>query len=151
MWWSRWLNLNNYEVVGLTESYNSRQLPLDVFVLDMDWHTKNDWSGFTFDEHLFPNPEDAMGYLKALDLPVTLNLHDASGVNDWDAMFPKLRDALGYPADAKVVPMNLVNDTVAYAVEDIVLGDLLYNKHIGFWWIDWQQGGNQGTPRALTI
>ncbi len=42
------------------------------------------------------------------------------------------------------VPFNIVNATVAYAVEDIVLGDLLYNKSVDFWWIDWQQGGYAG-------
>jgi hypothetical protein len=85
-----------------------------------------------------------MNYLKALGLPVTLNLHDASGVNNWDAMFPALAAYLGYPQGATVVPFNIVNATVAYAVEDIVLGDLLYNKSVSFWWIDWQQGGSAG-------
>jgi hypothetical protein len=42
------------------------------------------------------------------------------------------------------VPFNIVNATVAYAVEDIVLGDLIYNKNVDFWWIDWQQGGFAG-------
>jgi hypothetical protein len=36
--------------------------------------------------------------------------------------------------------MNLVNATVAYAVEDIVIGDLIYNQSVDFMWIDWQQG-----------
>ena len=40
--------------------------------------------------------------------------------------------------------MNLVNASVTYAVEDIVLGDLLNDKNVAFWWIDWQQGGSQG-------
>jgi hypothetical protein len=47
----------------------------------------------------------------------TLNLHDASGVNDWDAMFPDLIKYLGMPTDSKTVKMNLVNATVAYGVE----------------------------------
>lgn len=42
----------------------SRGLPLDVFILDMDWHTKNDWTGYTFDAHLFPNASDSMAWLK---------------------------------------------------------------------------------------
>ena len=25
-----------------------------------------------------------------------------------------------------------------------MLGDLINNKHVSFWWIDWQQGGAQG-------
>ena len=144
VWWSRWFDLNNYDTRKVVADYESRDIPLDVFVIDMDWHTKDDWSGFTFDPHLFPYAEDDMGYLNAKGLAVTLNLHDASGVNHWDAMFKPLIDYLGMPADSKKVPMNLVNSTVAYAVEDIVLGDLIKNKNIAFWWIDWQQGGNAG-------
>jgi len=144
VWWSRWYDLNNLDLVKVTDDYGSRSIPLDVFVIDMDWHTKDNWSGFTFDPHLFPYPADSMAYLHALGLPITLNLHDASGVNNWDAMFPELIQYLGLPADSKTVPFNIVNATVAYAVEDIVLGDLLYNKHVDFWWIDWQQGGSQG-------
>lgn len=53
-----------------------------------------------------------------------------SGVNYWDAMFPALVQYLGLPNSTKTVPFNIINATVAYAVEDIVLGDLLYNKHV---------------------
>lgn len=38
--WSRWFNLNDQDVVDLVEAYESRALPLDAFILDMDWHTK---------------------------------------------------------------------------------------------------------------
>jgi len=144
IWWSRWYDLNNLDLVKVVDDYRSREIPLDVFVIDMDWHTKDNWSGFTFDSHLFPYPADSMQYLHALGLPVTLNIHDASGVNNWDAMFPALVEYLGLPASTTVVPFNIVNATVAYAVEDIVLGDLLYNKSVDFWWIDWQQGGTAG-------
>jgi hypothetical protein len=50
-------------------------------------------------------------------------------------MFPALVEYLGLPSNATKVPFNIVNATVAYAVEDIVLGDLLYNKSVDFWWI----------------
>jgi len=85
VWWSRWYNLNNLDLIKVTEDYGNRAIPLDVFVIDMDWHTKNDWSGFTFDPHLFPFPRDSMEYLWRMGLPVTLNIHDASGVNSWCA------------------------------------------------------------------
>ena len=95
VWWSRWYDLNNYDTRKVVADYESRDIPLDVFVIDMDWHTKDDWSGFTFDPHLFPFPDDSMAYLNAKGLFVTLNLHDASGVNSWDAMFPQLIKELG--------------------------------------------------------
>ena len=58
-----------------------------------------------------------MGYLNAKGLFVTLNLHDASGVNSWDAMFDKLTEFTGKGGAInkitdKTVPMNLVNATV---------------------------------------
>jgi hypothetical protein len=108
------------------------------------WHKKNDWSGFTFDGHLFPAAADSMGFLKANGLGITLNVHDASGINVWEDKFPQLVQALGLPAGTTKVPMNLVNATVAYAVEDIVIGDLINDKKVDFMWIDWQQGGDQG-------
>ena len=85
-----------------------------------------------------------MAYLKALGLGITVNIHDASGVNIWEDMFPQLIAALGLPEGTTKVPFNLLNSTVAYAVEDIVLGDLLYKKFVDFMWIDWQQGGDAG-------
>ena len=44
-----------------------------------------------------------MGYLKAKGLIVTLNLHDASGVNSWDAMFPELMKQVGGDPSSKKV------------------------------------------------
>jgi alpha-glucosidase (family GH31 glycosyl hydrolase) len=144
VWWSRWFDLNNADTRGVIEDYESRDIPVSVYVLDMNWHAKNDWSGFTFDTHLYPYPADTMEYVRQQGLPVTMNLHDASGVNNWEGKFPQLVKALGLPPNSTKVPFNLVNATVAYAVEDIVLGDLIENKSVNFWWIDWQQGGSQG-------
>ena len=73
-----------------------------------------------------------MGFLKANGLGITLNIHDASGINSWESMFPPLVQALGLPNTTTKVPMNLVNATVAYAVEDIVIGDLIHDKKVDF-------------------
>jgi alpha-glucosidase (family GH31 glycosyl hydrolase) len=61
----------------------------------MDWHitfyklagngTKDQagqdigWTGFTFDEHLFPNYEKFLQWCKQLGIKNTLNVHPASG------------------------------------------------------------------------
>lgn len=125
VWNSRWFDYSSADNIKLVEDYKSRNMPLDVFVIDMDWHRKNDWSGFTFDEHLYPFSADAMAFLKNQGLGITINIHDASGVNSWEAKFDALVAALGLPAGTTKVPFNLVNSTVAYAVEDIVIGDLI--------------------------
>ena len=56
VWWTRWFDFNNFDVMKIVDDYESRGLPLDVFVLDMDWHMKNGWTGWTFDKQLFPSP-----------------------------------------------------------------------------------------------
>lgn len=37
------------------DQFRQYSLPLDVLILDMNWHKKNDWTGYTFDPHLFPS------------------------------------------------------------------------------------------------
>ena len=114
VWNSRWFDYSSQDNLKLVEDYASRRIPLDVFVIDMDWHKKDDWSGFTFDSHLYPSSEDAMAYLKALGLGITVNIHDASGINSWEAKFPELVAALGLdPATTTKVPFNIINSTVA--------------------------------------
>lgn len=50
VWWSRWLDLNNFDTRNIIDDYESRRLPLDVLVTDMNWHRKNDW----YDRHPCP-------------------------------------------------------------------------------------------------
>lgn len=93
-----------------------------------------------------------MAFLKRKGLAITLNIHDASGVNSWEALFPELSSYLGLPANSTKVPFNLVNATVAYAVEDIVLGDLVYNKSIGARHRDLKDGPDcKACPRRCSI
>ena len=43
IWWTRWFNLDTQDLEDIVEEYKAHALPLDVFVLDMDWHTKDEW------------------------------------------------------------------------------------------------------------
>jgi hypothetical protein len=143
VWWSRWYDLSNADVMAAVRTHDDLAIPLDVFVLDMNWHQKNDWTGFTFDQHLFPYPADTMAALHALGLGITVNVHDNSGINSFEKQFQPLAQALGLPPSQTNAAFNLLNDTWAYAVEDIVLNDIL-RQGVDFFWIDWQQGGSQG-------
>ena len=49
---------------------------------------------YTFSTHLRPF---LAGYIHAKGVATTLNIHDASGVNNWEAMFPALVKYLGLP------------------------------------------------------
>jgi hypothetical protein len=86
-------------------------------------------------------------------LHVAANIHDASGVNNWENMYAPMARAMGAdPAQGKRVDFQPLNQTYMNALEDIVMKDLL-DKGMDFWWwvsqysahphacrIDWQQG-----------
>ena len=54
--------------------------PLDVLVVDMDWHWvepgKGGWTGYTWNDRLFPSPEKFLQYLKQNNL--TWNIYTDS-------------------------------------------------------------------------
>ena len=36
IWWSRWFDVNNKDILDIAEAYDSNRIPLDTFVIDMD-------------------------------------------------------------------------------------------------------------------
>ena len=143
VWFSRWYDYNPKSIQKLIETYETHTLPLDVFVLDMNWHTKNDWTGYSFDSHLFGSspPEDMLSYLKYKNLAVTMNLHDADGINKWETQFEPMCQLMGCNSSLdKPINFTITNQTFMLGLEDIVLKPLEDVNGVDFWWIDWQQG-----------
>jgi hypothetical protein len=101
---------------------------------------------------------DALSYMKVRNLAVTLNLHDADGVNAWETQYANMCATVGQdPTQGKAINFTIVNSTIAYALEDVVLRPL-EEDGVDFWWIDWQQGetgkggaaGGKQNPTILT-
>jgi len=46
VWWTRWYDFDQRSALDSVEDFRSRSIPLDVLVLDMNWHKKNDWTGY---------------------------------------------------------------------------------------------------------
>jgi len=147
IWYTRWYDLNNIDIQKIVDDYETRSIPLDIMILDMNWHKKNDWSGFSWDRNLFPYPADSMDYLHQKGLKVGANLHDATGIGKWEDKYNEVCAAMGidplHPPGPKGVPFTLTNKTYVYALEDIVL-KAIEDDGMDFWWIDWQQGESGG-------
>ena len=95
-WWSRYWLYTDAEVRELVDQMKSVGIPLDVFIIDMEWHDtwniadrpdyKDEfgqiwgWTGYTWNRRLFPDPKATIGYLHDNGCKVALNLHPASGV-----------------------------------------------------------------------
>lgn len=156
VWFSRWYDYTSSSAADVVRQFEMHSLPLDVFVLDMNWHTKNDWTGYSWDKRLFGHvAEDRVSYLKHRGLAVTMNLHDANGVNPWEDEYQELAKFLNHDRGDPIL-FSIVNETLAYALEDMVLRPLEDQSGIDFWWIDWQQGesgpgGSEGGKHNPTI
>ncbi|RHY58693.1 hypothetical protein DYB34_001886 [Aphanomyces astaci] len=165
VFYSRWWAYNDVDIDGISHEYATRSIPLDVVVLDMDWHLtfyKNNsadqsgqpkgWTGYTWNKELFPDPKAFLAHLHSNGLHVTLNLHPASGVQPWEDSYEAMATAMGIdPATKAYVPFDLTNKTFASNWLQLSLQPR-QDEGVDFWWLDWQQGEdwfvahNQASP-----
>lgn len=142
-WWSRWWAYSEHEFRDLIQSFNDYQIPLEVLVIDMDWHyTDADhggWTGWTWNRRLFPEPEKFLNYLRDNNLKVTLNLHPASGVKKFEAAYPDIARENGIdPATEKDVPWVTSDKRFINSIFKHILNPMT-DQGVTFWWLDWQQ------------
>lgn len=138
-WWSRYWAYTDKEVEELVASFNMLKVPIDVMVVDMDWHLEG-WTGYTWDKRYFPDPADFLKWLKSQDLKITLNLHPARGVGKHEEQFERMADELGIdPNEVERIEF----DCTSPAYMDAYFKHL-HRPHedagVDFWWMDWQQG-----------
>lgn len=115
-WWSRYWQYSDFEFVDLAKEIRSHNIPMDVMVIDMDWHDiwtlqRSDplrdefgqrigWTGYTWQKQLFPNPELTLDRLHRMNLKTSLNLHPASGIQPYEDCYePFVKDYLSRTDD----------------------------------------------------
>ena len=95
-WWSRYWIYTDDEIMDLAGTMRKKGIPLDVFIIDMDWHLtwkdlkkrkgpdefgqRPGWTGYTWNRDLFPDPQGTLHDLHEMGLKTSLNLHPASGI-----------------------------------------------------------------------
>ena len=157
-WWSRYWAYSDQELNELVQGYRSRNIPLDVFVIDMDWHLafqgneqdqsghRKGWSGYTWNRNLFPQPEMFLKGLHDEGLKVTLNMHPASGVQPFEEAYPEMAKAMGQdPKEQKYVPFKITDRRYVDNYFKI-LHHPLEKQGVDFWWLDWQQEPDTAVP-----
>ncbi len=142
-WWSRYWAYTDRELRTLVDKFHAYDIPLDVLVIDMDWHYtdpgRGGWTGWTWNKSIFPNPEKFMGYLKDNGLKVTVNLHPAEGFDHWEECYPALSESLGSdPADtSRIEWINSDKKFMTNMFEQVM--HPMQKEGVDFWWLDWQQ------------
>ena len=161
-WWSRYWSYTDEEFKQLVTSFQTHEVPLDVLVIDMDWHPtfgqhwwdKNvdqsghnlGWTGYSWNKLLFPDPPAFLSWVHRQGLKDTLNMHPASGIQPWETRYPEMARAMGIdPATKKYVPFDITNKKFATNYMDI-MHHPLEKQGVDFFWLDWQQEPNTKTP-----
>jgi len=154
-WWSRYWDYSDQEIEEIVRGFHENSVPLDVFVIDMGWHTSREqlqargekdqsghslgWSGYSWNKMLFPDPDLFLDRLHAYHLKTSLNLHPASGIQPWEDAYPAMARAMGIdPGSRQFVPFDLTDKKYATNYMNLVLRPL-EKQGIDFWWLDWQQ------------
>lgn len=104
-WYSRWWKYTAEEFLALADEYEKNGFPLDIMVMDMDWHYqdwgRNDWeplarygyghagqnlgwTGYTWNRTVIPDPKALISTLKKKGIRTVLNDHPADGLRDHD-------------------------------------------------------------------
>ncbi|HEY9076749.1 MAG TPA: TIM-barrel domain-containing protein [Anaerolineaceae bacterium] len=139
-WWSRYWAYSEQDLRDLVAEFEANQFPLDVFVIDMDWHTPVTWTGYTWNRDLFPNPPAFLRWLHKKGLRITLNLHPAQGIQAHEEIYPRFANAMGIdPTTKQPVPFQITNKQI---VENYfkLIHHPMEDDGVDFWWMDWQQG-----------
>ena len=140
VWWSRFWPYTAADLEQLVADFADHHVPLDVLVVDMDWHLPGHWTGYTWNHDLIPNPEAFLADMHARGLRVTLNLHPADGVKPHEAAYPAFAKALGRTElDDAPIPFR-ITDRQFTELYFTLLHHPLEEQGVDFWWIDWQQG-----------
>ena len=153
-WWSRYWQYSDNELRDLIGQMRSLDIPIDVLIIDMDWHEtwglrrKNarkdeydqriGWTGYTWKEQLFPAPGTFFEWCRSEKLKTALNLHPASGIQPYEEPYKRFVEEYGWTEEGKSVPFKIDEQKWADAYFNSVLGPF---EKIGvdFWWLDWQQ------------
>ena len=139
-WWSRYWAYSTQDMKDIVAGFENHDLPLDVFIIDMDWHTPHTWTGYSWNRKLIPDPAALLDWLHKKGLKVTLNLHPAQGVQHFEDAYPKFARQMGVdPASQVDIPFRITDKRFVRSYFDL-LHHPLEDMGIDFWWMDWQQG-----------
>ena len=147
-WWSRYFVYTDKSYLALMDRFEEKDMPLSVGIVDMDWHlTGGDgrsygdgWTGYTWNEALFPDYRAFIAALHQRGLKTALNLHPAQGVRSHEAQYAEMAKAMGMdPAGDDPVRFNCLDPHFLKAYFEVL--HFPYERDgVDFWWIDWQQG-----------
>ncbi|TZF81915.1 DUF5110 domain-containing protein [Pedobacter sp. BS3] len=151
-WWSRYWSYSDNELRDVVNHFERYDIPLDVLVLDMDWHNTDSiharpdefgqrkwWTGWTWNKRLFPDPEKFLQWAHGKKIKTTLNLHPASGIAPFESQYSAFARRMNFDTTSRRnIPFEGSNKKFMQTLFDVVLRPM-EKQGVDFWWLDWQQ------------
>ncbi len=162
-WYSRWWPYTDDDILGIVDEYDKNDFPLDVMVIDMDWHhhdwtfrgtaecikhkaaqgyghaTNLGWTGYSWNHRLIKNPAQLLKSLHEKGIYVTLNDHPHDGVRTHEDAYSDFMRGLGLPPESQLnIEFDASNQRYMEAFFENV-HDKIEKEGVDFWWLDWQQ------------
>ena len=127
-WWSRYRAYTQEEYRELMNKFISRELPVTVATIDMDWHWTDvvsrfgcdakppkatspeqiifnmampGWTGYSWNTELFPDYRELLSWLHSKGFRVTLNVHPSQGVRFFEDQYKEMCARLGKDPEKK--------------------------------------------------
>lgn len=141
-WWSRYWSYSDQDFRDLIGNFKSLDIPLDVLVVDMDWHpispeAGGGWTGWDWNERLFPDYKQFLKFLDDAGVKTTMNLHPADGVRPYEKRYAEFARRYGN-TNGKAVQFLGSDKRFVKALFDTYLHPYM-EEGVDFWWLDWQQ------------
>ncbi len=141
-WWSRYWSYSDQDFRNLITNFQRLDLPLDVLVIDMDWHpispeAGGGWTGWDWNERLFPDYKAFLRYLDEQGVKATMNLHPADGVRPYEKKYKEFMKRFGKD-DGQHYRWLGSDKPFVKALFDTYLHPYM-DEGVDFWWLDWQQ------------
>ncbi|MDZ7385590.1 MAG: DUF5110 domain-containing protein [candidate division KSB1 bacterium] len=134
-WYSRYWPYKEQELREVVLRFQREGFPLDVLVIDVDWHLHG-WEGYDWNPAYFPKPEEFLAWLHRQGLKVTLNNHPGLLPRE-ESRYAEVCARLG---TGSLAPDGSFVFNLALKDHAEVFMDLLHKpfhaQGVDFWWID---------------
>lgn len=119
-WHSRWLDYSDLSIKQVVNAYENHLIPLDVIVLDMNWHLYGPWGAYTYHPQLFPYPNITQQWFHLHGLRSTANIHDDNGIQSYEMYYSDAAAVLGVE-NGDGIPFNVTDYSYMMALMDDIM------------------------------
>lgn len=140
-WWSRNNSYNDTSLRELVNTFDKKQIPISVLLLNRDWHVRKYdkldklKTGFTFNKENFSSPFEMISYLHSKGIRLGLNVDPTEGIYPMEELYKIVKEYL--TADEKgIIPFNIYNPRFVDAYLKILIHPL-DALGVDFFWIDY--------------